>query len=103
MYVGKLVEIAPKDQLFFFPKHPYTEALLSAVPTPNPDVERKRIILPGEIANPADPPAGCYFHPRCQYAQARCREEEPLLREINPGQWASCHFAEELELVGAPR
>jgi len=103
MYVGKLVEIAPKDQLFFFPKHPYTEALLSAVPTPNPDAEKKRIILPGEIANPADPPAGCYFHPRCQYAQARCREEEPALREINPGQWVSCHFADELELVGAPR
>ena len=103
MYVGKLVEIAPKDQLFYFPKHPYTEALLSAVPTPDPDVEKKRIILPGEIANPADPPSGCYFHPRCQYAQARCREEEPVLREISPGQWASCHFADELELVGAPR
>ncbi|MCY3833385.1 MAG: ATP-binding cassette domain-containing protein [Chloroflexi bacterium] len=103
MYVGKLVEIAPKDQLFFFPKHPYTEALLSAVPTPDPDVEKKRIILPGEIANPADPPAGCYFHPRCQYAQARCREEEPALREVSPGQWASCHFADELALVGAPR
>ena len=103
MYVGKLVEVAPKEQLFFFPKHPYTEALLSAVPTPDPDVEKNRIILPGEIANPADPPAGCYFHPRCQYAQARCREEEPTLREISPGQWASCHFAEELELVGAPQ
>ena len=103
MYVGKLVEVAPKDQLFFFPKHPYTEALLSAVPTPDPDAEKKRIILPGEIANPADPPAGCTFHPRCQYAQARCREEEPALREVSPGQWASCHFADELELVGAPR
>ena len=103
MYVGKLVEVAPKDQLFFFPKHPYTEALLSAVPTPDPDVEKKRIILPGEIANPADPPSGCYFHPRCQYAQDRCREEAPALREIVPGQWASCHFAEELELVGAPQ
>ena len=94
MYVGKLVEVAPKDQLFFFPKHPYTEALLSAAPTPDPDAEKKRIILPGEIANPADPPSGCYFHPRCQYAQARCQEEEPALREIAPGQWASCHFAE---------
>ena len=103
MYVGKLVEVAPKEQLFFFPKHPYTEALLSAVPTPDPDVEKNRIILPGEIANPADPPAGCYFHPRCQYAQTRCQEEEPALREISPGQWASCHFAEELELVGAPQ
>ncbi len=103
MYVGKLVEVAPKEQLFFFPKHPYTEALLSAVPTPDPDIAKNRIILPGEIANPADPPAGCYFHPRCQYAQARCQVEEPALREVSPGQWASCHFAEELELVGAPQ
>ena len=103
MYVGKLVEVAPKEQLFFFPKHPYTEALLSAVPTPNPDVEKNRIILPGEIANPADPPSGCYFHPRCQYAQAKCQEEEPALREISPGQWVSCHYAEELDLVGAPQ
>ena len=102
MYVGKLVEVAPKEQLFFFPKHPYTEALLSASPTPNPDVVKNRIILPGEIANPADPPAGCYFHPRCRYAQARCQEEEPRLREISPDQWVSCHFAEELELIGAP-
>ena len=103
MYVGKLVEVAPKERLFFFPQHPYTEALLSAVPNPNPDIERNRIILPGEIANPADPPSGCYFHPRCQYAQSRCQEEEPALREISPGQWVSCHFADELELVGAPR
>ncbi|MCY3865803.1 MAG: ATP-binding cassette domain-containing protein [Chloroflexi bacterium] len=103
MYVGKLVEVAPKEQLFFFPKHPYTEALLSASPTPNPDVVKNRIILPGEIANPADPPAGCYFHPRCRYAQARCQQEEPRLREISPDQWVSCHFAEELELIGAPR
>ncbi len=103
MYVGKLVEVAPKDQLFFFPKHPYTEALLSAVPTPDPDVSKKRIILPGEIANPAAPPSGCAFHPRCQYAQAKCREETPPLLEVAPGQWSSCHFADELELAGAPR
>ena len=103
MYVGKIAESASRDQLFAFPKHPYTEALLSAVPTPDPDVEKERIILPGEIANPADPPSGCYFHPRCRYAQAICREEAPVLREIEPGQWASCHFAEELDLVGAPQ
>ena len=102
MYVGKLVEVAKRDQLFFFPKHPYTEALLSAVPTPDPDVSKSRIILPGEIANPADPPSGCYFHPRCNYAQDICREETPLLREVEPGQWVSCHFADELDLVGAP-
>ncbi|MCY4018844.1 MAG: ABC transporter ATP-binding protein [Chloroflexi bacterium] len=103
MYVGKIVEVAKRDQLFFFPKHPYTEALLSAVPTPDPDVEKERIILPGEIANPADPPSGCYFHPRCRYVQAICRDEEPTLREVSPGQWASCHFAEELNLAGAPQ
>ncbi len=103
MYVGKIVEVAKRDQLFFFPKHPYTEALLSAVPTPDPDVEKERIILPGEIANPAHPPTGCYFHPRCRYAKAICRDEEPTLREVSPGQWASCHFAEELSLAGAPQ
>ncbi len=103
MYVGKIVEVAKRDQLFFFPKHPYTEALLSAVPTPDPDVEKERIILPGEIANPADPPSGCYFHPRCRYAKAICRDEEPSLREVSPGQWTSCHFAEELSLAGAPQ
>ncbi len=103
MYVGKIVEVATRDQLFFFPKHPYTEALLSAVPTPDPNIEKNRIVLPGEIANPADPPQGCYFHPRCRYAQAICREQEPVLKEVSPGQWASCHFAEDLELVGAPR
>lgn len=102
MYVGKLVEVATRDQLFFFPKHPYTEALLSAVPTPDPDIAKSRIILPGEIANPADPPSGCYFHPRCKYAQDICREESPELREVEPGQWASCHFADELDLIGAP-
>ena len=103
MYVGKLVEVAPKNQLFFYPKHPYTEALLSASPRPDPDLEKKRIILPGEIANPADPPSGCAFHPRCQYAQDRCRTERPALREVSAGQWSACHFAEELELVGAPQ
>ncbi|MCY4072969.1 MAG: ABC transporter ATP-binding protein [Chloroflexi bacterium] len=103
MYVGKIVEVAKRDQLFFFPKHPYTEALLSAVPTPDPDVEKERIILPGEIANPADPPSGCYFHPRCRYVKAICRDEEPPLREVSPGQWTSCHFAEELSLAGAPQ
>ena len=103
MYVGKIVEVAKRDQLFYFPKHPYTEALLSAVPTPDPDVEKERIILPGEIANPADPPSGCYFHPRCRYAEAICRDEEPLLREVSPGQWASCHFADKLNLAGAPQ
>ena len=103
MYVGKIVELARRDQLFFFPQHPYTEALLSAVPTPDPDAVKERIILPGEIANPADPPSGCKFHPRCRYAQDKCRKEEPPLRQVQPGQWAACHFADELALAGAPR
>ena len=101
MYVGKLVETAPTDELFTNPKHPYTEALLSAVPKPDPDLKTDRITLPGEIANPADPPSGCYFHPRCRYAKSVCREQKPALEEVNPGHRAACHFANELELVGA--
>ena len=103
MYVGNIVELAQRDKLFFYPKHPYTEALLSAVPTPDPDAKKERIILPGEIANPADPPTGCKFHPRCRYAQDRCVSETPALRPIGDGQWAACHFADELDLAGAPR
>ena len=103
MYVGNIVELAERDRLFFTPKHPYTEALLSAVPTPDPDAAKERIILPGEIANPADPPSGCKFHPRCRYARDRCVTETPALRQIQPGQWAACHFADELDLAGAPR
>jgi len=76
-----IVEISPFLANLF---HTYTKALLSAVPTPDPDVEKERIILPGEIANPADPPSGCYFHPRCRYAKAIRREEEPALREVSP-------------------
>ncbi len=100
MYVGKLVEVASTDQLFASPQHPYTEALLSAVPKTTPGRKRKRIILPGEVADPASPPAGCYFHPRCQYARERCRIEAPALREIKPGHHVACHFSEELSLSG---
>jgi peptide/nickel transport system ATP-binding protein len=100
MYVGRLVEIAPTRQLFTSPKHPYTEALLSAVPKPEPDIQRERIVLAGEIPNPANPPAGCAFHPRCLYAQGRCRTETPALRMISPDHIAACHFAEELNLRG---
>ena len=101
MYVGKLVEMAPTDELFDSPKHPYTAALLSSVPEPDPRVRRDRVVLQGEVANPANPPSGCYFNPRCEYATDICRSETPQLREIAPGHYASCHRAEELMLAGA--
>jgi len=100
MYVGKLVEIAPTSRIFPAPKHPYTEALLSAVPKAIPGRKPQRIILQGEIADPANPPSGCYFHPRCPYAQERCKTETPALREIEPGHHVACHFAEVLTLRG---
>ena len=79
---------------------PTTEALLSSAPTPDPRANRRsrRAALQGEVADPANPPSGCYFHPRCQYAKDRCKTETPLLREIRPGHWSACHFSEELEL-----
>jgi peptide/nickel transport system ATP-binding protein len=100
MYVGKLVEMAGTEELFEYPKHPYTEALMSAVPKPNPRLQKERIVLAGEVADPANPPSGCYFHPRCRYAQEICRVEGPVLREITPEHFVSCHRAEELNLKG---
>jgi peptide/nickel transport system ATP-binding protein len=100
MYVGKMVEMAKTEELFEDPLHPYTEALMSAVPRPDPRAQKKRIVLAGEVANPANPPSGCYFHPRCRYAQDICSAEEPQLREIKERHFASCHFAEELSLRG---
>src|ERR671931_281390 len=82
MYVGRIVELGDTDELFNAPKHPYTAALLSAVPEPDPRARRKRIMLQGEVANPAAPPSGCYFHPRCPHAIERCRAEAPAWREI---------------------
>ena len=102
MYVGKLVEMAPTNELFNNPKHPYTAALLSAIPVPDPRRRSERIVLQGEVADPANPPSGCYFHPRCQYAKDRCKTETPPLRQIKSGHVAACHFAEELELKGIP-
>jgi peptide/nickel transport system ATP-binding protein len=100
MYVGKVVELADTKTLFAKPRHPYTEALLSAVPIPEPNRKQERIILRGEVANPANPPSGCYFHPRCQYATERCVQETPPLREITPGHQVACHYAETLDLKG---
>lgn len=100
MYVGLLVEVAPTEELFQSPKHPYTEALLSAVPKTVPKRNPKRIILKGDVADPANPPSGCYFHPRCPYAIDRCKTEAPSLREIAPGRKVACHLAEQLNLHG---
>jgi len=102
MYVGKIIELAPTADLFANPQHPYTEVLMSAVPVPDPRLRnrRKRIKPQGEVADPVNPPSGCYFHPRCQYAQEKCKVEEPPLREITPGHFAACHFSERLDLLG---
>jgi len=104
MYVGKMVELADTEELFSSPKHPYTEALLSAVPKPDPKYKKKRIILKGDIADPANPPSGCYFHPRCKYAQDICKEKEPPLINITGDKehphYVACHFAGKLELIG---
>jgi peptide/nickel transport system ATP-binding protein len=102
MYVGKIVELAPTVSLFENPLHPYTEALLSAVLKPDPRARKDsgRIRLEGEVADPANPPPGCAFHPRCRYAQDRCRVETPALRAIGPDHLAACHFAEALSLHG---
>lgn len=100
MYVGKLVEMANTRDLFQHPRHPYTEALMAAVPKPDPRYADPNVILEGEIADPANPPSGCYFHPRCQYAAEVCRQETPHLREIQPGRFVSCHLADQLSLTG---
>lgn len=101
MYVGKIVELAPTHELFTVPKHPYTEALLSAIPRPDPRPRQKRILLTGEVANPAAPPPGCYFHPRCPYVKDVCKVQEPAFEEIEPGHFVKCHRARELSLAGA--
>jgi peptide/nickel transport system ATP-binding protein len=100
MYVGKLVEMAATSDLYHHPLHPYTEALLSAVPKPDPELRSQRILLEGEIPDPASPPPGCYFHPRCRYAIERCASETPVLRAVGAGRTVSCHRAEELALTG---
>ncbi len=95
MYLGKIAEVADRASLYADPVHPYTRALLSAVPIPDPklDARRERTVLRGEVPSPLDPPAGCVFHPRCPIAEARCSAETPQLREIRPGHWGACHLA----------
>jgi peptide/nickel transport system ATP-binding protein len=100
MYVGKIVEMAPTGELFSSPRHPYTEALLSAVPKADPRAGSKRVSLEGEVANPANPPSGCYFHPRCAYATNLCRRQAPDLLEVVPGHFSRCHHALKLGLAG---
>ena len=96
MYLGRLVELASRDELFQIPLHPYTKALLSAVPIPDPTIKRERIILKGDIPSPANPPSGCTFHTRCPYVQQQCKDKVPEFREVSKDHFVACHFAEEL-------
>jgi oligopeptide/dipeptide ABC transporter ATP-binding protein len=100
MYVGRLVEMAETGVLLGHPMHPYSEALISAVPPADPDIRLDRIVLEGDVPSPANPPPGCVFHPRCRYAQSTCRTQAPQLVEVERGHYASCHFAAELSLQG---
>lgn len=100
MYVGKIVEIASTDALFYQPLHPYTAALMAAVPVADPRIRSAMTPLEGDVPSPANPPSGCYFHPRCQYAADVCSQEPPALTEVKPDHFVSCHRAQELNLVG---
>jgi peptide/nickel transport system ATP-binding protein len=109
MYVGQIVEMTDTDRLFTAPKHPYTAALLAAIPEPDPKVNRRRnrgsgsrkgVVLQGEVANPAAPPSGCYFHPRCAFAVDKCKTEAPVWEELEPGHFVRCHRVRELQLQG---
>lgn len=100
MYVGRLVELAPTEEIYLSPRHPYTEALLSAIPRTEVGHAKQRILLPGEVANAAKLPSGCCFHPRCRYCQQRCREEMPRWEEVSTGHYVACHRAKELSLRG---
>lgn len=101
MYLGQIVELADTAKLYYTPKHPYSEALMSAIPDIDPDQQMTPVLLTGERPNPADPPSGCRFHTRCRYAEQKCRTTQPALREIGSGHFVSCHYADTLELGGA--
>jgi peptide/nickel transport system ATP-binding protein len=101
MYLGVIVELATSEALYRAPRHPYTVSLLSAIPVPDPGRKRTRIVLQGDVPSPAKPPSGCRFHPRCYMAKEICAREEPLLREVAPGHWSACHFAEQVSVAGA--
>ncbi len=98
MYLGKIVELVKTEELFSNPKHPYTEALMSAVPAPDPDYYVQEIILTGDVPSPVNPPSGCYFHPRCRYAREICKTEPPVYRELGGEHFVTCHFADSLNL-----
>ena len=99
MYVGRIAEIGTPEELFESPKHPYTAALMSSVPKPHPSQRTKRYVLEGEVANPANPPTGCYFHPRCPFATDQCKVEVPPLVKSKDGRYVSCHRADEIDLT----
>lgn len=92
MYLGSMVETASRDELFRHPLHPYTKALLSAVPIPIPKLKRERIVLKGDIPSPANPPSGCKFHTRCPFAEQRCKDEVPVFRNMGSDHWVACHL-----------
>jgi peptide/nickel transport system ATP-binding protein len=100
MYVGKIAEMASAEELYTYPLHPYTEALMSAVPKPDPLYKSERIIMQGDVADPSNPPSGCYFHPRCQYVKDVCSQQTPEFRELKPDHFVACHRADELQLKG---
>jgi peptide/nickel transport system ATP-binding protein/oligopeptide transport system ATP-binding protein len=90
MYLGKMVELTGRDELFKNPLHPYTRALMSAIPVPDPHLKRERVILKGDVPSPLNPPSGCRFHPRCPIAEEICSQQEPEFREVNPDHWVAC-------------
>lgn len=100
MYVGKIMEVGQADEIYQGPRHPYTEALMSAVPVIDPDVKPERILLQGDVPNPANAPSGCTFHPRCRYAKKICSQEEPPLEDIGDEHYVACHFADDFSLKG---